>query len=88
MNCEELVRYLSDYIDNNLDDALRADAEEHLRTCRNCHVVLDSTRKTILIYKEVGQQPIPASRREDLFARLQSSLEARKDCPTDNSKSD
>jgi anti-sigma factor RsiW len=83
MNCEELVRYLSDYIDNNLDEDLRADAEEHLRTCHNCHVVLDSTRKTILIYQELGRQPMPASRRQDLYARLQRAIVERRDCPPD-----
>lgn len=81
MNCEQLIRYLSDYIDNNLDEALRQDAEEHLRTCHNCHVVLDSTRKTILFYKGSSRQPIPAPRRERLFDRLQRAIADREDCP-------
>ncbi len=86
MTCEELIHYLSEYIDNNLDENLRADAEEHLRTCQNCHIALDTTRKTILIYKEVGAQPIPTSQRDSLFARLQQALAARKDCPPDMTK--
>ncbi|MCX7977091.1 MAG: zf-HC2 domain-containing protein [Bellilinea sp.] len=81
MNCEELIRYLSDYIDNNLDEDLRADAEEHLRTCHNCHVVLDTTRKTILMYKGSLKEPIPAPRREALFDRLLKAIEEHDDCP-------
>ncbi len=88
MNCEELISYLSDYIDNNLDEALRADAEEHLRTCQNCHIALDTTKKTILIYKELGGQPIPASQRSDLYERLKKAIETRKDCPPGMLKSD
>lgn len=81
MKCEELIHYLSDYIDNNLDEALRADAEEHLRSCHNCHVVLDSTRKTILIYQSLNRDPMPVSRRDALFNRLQKAFEAREDHP-------
>lgn len=83
MNCEELIHYLSDYIDNDLEETLRADAEEHLRTCQNCHIALDTTQKTILIYKEIGAQLIPASQRVDLFERLQQALSSRKDYPTE-----
>ena len=87
MNCEELIRYLSDYIDNNLDEALKVEAEEHLHTCQNCHIVLDSTRKTIVIYKELGQQPIPAIQREALYERLRKAIDARKNCPPEITKS-
>jgi len=80
MNCEELIRYLSDYIDRNLSDELQADAQAHLATCRNCHVVLDTTQQTIFLYKETGRRGIPIERRADLFARLQQSLADRKDC--------
>jgi len=80
MNCEELIRYLSDYIDRNLSDELQADAQAHLATCRNCYVVLDTTQLTIFLYKETGRRGIPIERRADLFARLQRSLADRKDC--------
>jgi anti-sigma factor RsiW len=80
MNCEELIRYLSDYIDRNLSDELHAEAQQHLATCHNCHVVLDTTQQTIFLYKETGRRGIPIERRADLFARLQQSLADRKDC--------
>jgi len=49
MQCAELVSYLSDYIDNNLSEELTREAQEHLATCQNCHIVLDSTQRTILL---------------------------------------
>jgi heterodisulfide reductase subunit B len=79
MRCEELVAYLSDYIDNNLDEALRADAEAHLATCHNCHVVLDTTQKTILLYRRTNQAGIPVAQRDALFQRLQAVLDKRTD---------
>ncbi len=81
MNCEELVRYLSDYIDDNLSPELRAEAEAHLATCQNCHIVLDTTRKTILLYKEAGKQEISLDHKVEIFNRLQNIFSQRKDCP-------
>jgi predicted anti-sigma-YlaC factor YlaD len=75
MKCEELITYLSDYIDQNLSDELRADAQEHLSTCQNCRVVLDTTQKMIFLYRQNGKQGIPAGRRKDLFLRLQQQLD-------------
>jgi anti-sigma factor RsiW len=82
MNCEELIHYLSDYIDRNLSDELQAEAQEHLATCHNCHVVLDTTRQTIYLYRQSGRQAIPSEHRSELFARLQQSLAGRKDLPS------
>jgi anti-sigma factor RsiW len=77
VNCEELIRYLSDYIDQGLDEKLRAEAEEHLAACHNCHVVLDTTRKTITLYRAAGRREIPADRRQHLFRQLQEAMEKR-----------
>jgi hypothetical protein len=44
------------------------------------YVVLDTTRQTIILYRETGLRGIPIERRADLFARLQRSLADRKDC--------
>jgi len=78
MNCEDLLRYLSDYIDNGLSEKLRADAEEHLATCRNCQVVLDTTRQTIVLYRETQREGIPVDRRSALFGQLEKALAARR----------
>jgi len=80
MNCEQLVEYLSDYIDHDLNEELTAEARQHLATCRNCHIVLDTTRQTILLCKQAGRKGIPMERRADLFARLQNALGERKNC--------
>lgn len=77
MDCETLVQYLSDYIDQNLDETFSLAAEEHLRTCQNCQVVLDSTQKMIVLYREQGQQKIPAQRRQKLFNQLSEAFSKR-----------
>lgn len=74
MTCEELLVYLSDYIDQNLDEALINEAQKHLATCPNCRVVLDTTQQTIFLYRQHGRRTIPAQRRQRLFNQLQAAF--------------
>jgi hypothetical protein len=76
--CEDLVNYLSDYIDNNLNEELTEAAREHLATCHNCQVVLDSTQQMILLYRERGQaQRIPGGRQQALFDQIANPFAER-----------
>jgi hypothetical protein len=80
LNCEDLMKYLSDYIDNHLDEDLSEAAREHLASCHNCSVVLDSTQQMILLYRERGQsQRIPAGRQQALYDRIASAFAQRDD---------
>ena len=74
ITCEELLQYLSDYIDNDLDEELTAVAKDHLASCHNCRVVLDSTQQTIFLFREQGKRTIPAERRQRLFSQLQTAF--------------
>ncbi len=83
MDCQTLISYLSDYLDNNLSAELTAEAREHLATCRNCHVVLDTTQQTIRLYRQRGQrQGLPPRRHAALFDQLAQALASRpaEDC--------
>ncbi|WP_420640981.1 anti-sigma factor family protein [Candidatus Leptofilum sp.] len=74
MKCEELLQYLSDYIDQELEEELNSEAQEHLATCQNCRVVLDSTQQTIFLFREQGKRTIPAQSRVRLFNQLQDAF--------------
>lgn len=74
MKCEQLLQYLSDYIDQELDEELTAEAQEHLATCQNCRVVLDSTQQTIFLFREQGKRTIPAQSKTRLFNQLQDAF--------------
>ncbi len=81
MKCDELIKYLSDYVDQKLDTELSEEVREHLATCEHCCIMLDTTRKTILLYKTVGHEELPLSKRTRLFERLEAELIKRGDCP-------
>ena len=78
MTCEELVSYLSEYIDGDLSEDLRADAREHLATCNNCHVVLDTTQQMIVLLRQSGPRSIPIERRKVLFQKLKAVFDQRR----------
>lgn len=71
MTCEELVRSLSDYIDGALTAQARADADAHLASCPNCHLVLETTRCTILLYRAAASPALTGERRARLLVRLE-----------------
>jgi len=75
LTCEDLVRYLSDYLDGDLDEELSQAARDHLATCENCSVVLDSTQKTILLYQEQGQATqLSSGRKDDLYKQIAAAF--------------
>lgn len=78
MDCETLLRYLSDYIDRNLETAMVEAAQEHLAICANCRVVLDTTQQTILLYREQKEIIIPAERRQALWEQISAAFEKKK----------
>lgn len=71
LTCDQLLEHLSDYIDGTLSDELVEAAQEHLLTCHNCHVVLNSTQQTILLYREQQlAQAMPDTRQKVIYNRL------------------
>lgn len=73
MNCQEFVLNLSALIDNELSPERTEEALAHLRTCNNCHIVLTTTQKTLLLSKEALMATLPAERKERLLSSIQLS---------------
>jgi anti-sigma factor RsiW len=84
MNCQQAVRLLSDYIDGTLSPARRLELEAHLATCHDCHVVLDTTQCTILLYR-ASRSALDAERRRLLLERLEKACRGCADRRTDGS---
>ena len=77
IRCEDVLRELSNYLDGEVDPALRLELETHLRGCKRCSVLLDSTRKTLRIVADTRIIELPAGFSDRLKARLTSALERR-----------
>lgn len=70
MTCSEFLAELDDLIDNTVSMVLRADLEEHLRDCDHCVITLNTTRKTIEVYRNYELYELPANLRERLQAAI------------------
>ena len=74
VTCAEVVKELSNYIDDDIDPKLRAEIENHLRGCRRCSVLLDSTRKTLRIVGDDRVFEVPVGYSERLHNFLAKKL--------------
>jgi anti-sigma factor RsiW len=70
LNCEGVIRELSNYIDGELDAAVKQELERHLSHCEDCTMVLDQTKKSIEILCDSEPIPLP----KDLSSRLHAVL--------------
>jgi anti-sigma factor RsiW len=68
--CRKLLKDLSDYVDGELDQALCVEIERHMDECDNCRVVVDTLRKTVLLYHSLPPEPMPVDVEARLFRRL------------------
>ncbi len=73
MSCAHLLQDLSDYIDGTLAPERRAGLEAHLADCDKCHLVLDTTQCTILLYRAAASPVLDPARREALLRRLEKA---------------
>ena len=68
MTCTEFLKILDEVIDESLVAETRAEIETHLHKCGHCEVVLNTTRKTIEIYRSHEIYELPAGVSERLHA--------------------
>lgn len=77
MNCRGLIQEISAYLDGELAPELLADIEVHLERCKDCRLIVDTTRKTIEIYYSAQPLPLPSDVRERLHQALVKRLSRR-----------
>ena len=73
LTCKEFLQELNDYLDDVVDIQLRRRLEAHITECPNCFVILDTTKKTIQVYKGMQAQTLP----EDVHSRLIQAVERK-----------
>jgi anti-sigma factor RsiW len=68
---------LSDYLDGELGPTLCRQLETHLASCPNCRIMLDSLTKTVRIFREGREEPLPEELKSTLRNALQKKLHER-----------
>jgi anti-sigma factor (TIGR02949 family) len=73
LTCSQFLDELSDYLDETAQGELRQELEKHVSECPDCWVIVDTTQKTLKIYKGLEPEPLP----NGLRARLMGALERK-----------
>ncbi|MGB8729438.1 MAG: zf-HC2 domain-containing protein [Candidatus Sulfotelmatobacter sp.] len=74
LNCEQVWREISNYVDGDVDAGLRSAMDEHFRTCAHCASVLVGTRNVVRLYGDERMLEVPAGFGQRLEKRLEKRL--------------
>jgi hypothetical protein len=75
VNCEQVWREISNYLEGDIDDSLHAAMETHFRECKRCQAVLDGMRNVIGLYGDERMVEMPLGFGYRLQRRLQENLQ-------------
>jgi putative zinc finger protein len=78
LSCADFLAEFGDYLENLADPDLRARLEEHLRECKTCQVIVDSTKKTIRIVTDSDSFSVPADNVESIVKDVMARIRDRK----------
>lgn len=82
LNCEQVWRELSNYLEGDVDAGLRAAMDAHVRTCARCRSVLEGTRNVVRLYGDERMIEVPAGFGRRLERRLARSGRVRSNWAT------
>jgi predicted anti-sigma-YlaC factor YlaD len=74
VRCKTIIAQLSEYLDGNANAETREMIENHLRHCRHCTAVYDSTRRMLVITGDERVFEVPAGFSERLHGFLDKVL--------------
>ena len=78
IECAEVWRQISDYLDDEVDPGLRARMSSHFKDCAHCSAVLDGTRNVVELVGDGRAFEIPSGANERFYKKLNDHLAAHK----------
>jgi predicted metal-dependent HD superfamily phosphohydrolase len=76
VDCQEVWRGISDYIDGDLFPVQRAALDQHFAECHHCTALLDSMRNIIALYRDERVLAPPDGFHERLHRRLREETKS------------
>ena len=76
-SCEQVWRDISNYVDGDIDAALRSSIDEHFKTCKRCASVLAGTKNVVALYGDERMLEVPAGFSRRLENRLARNAAAK-----------
>jgi hypothetical protein len=75
LNCQEVWREISNYVDGDVEAGLRVRMDEHFRTCAQCASVLAGVKNVVQLYGDEQMLEVPAGFSQRLEKRLEEKLQ-------------
>ena len=73
INCKDVWREVSNYIDDDLDGDLRQRLEAHFKGCQHCSAILDGTRNVLRLVGDGHAFELPAGFSQRLRQRIDAA---------------
>ena len=77
ITCEEFFAEFADYLESHVSPEVRQELELHLSQCRVCHVLYDSSRKTVKIVSESNSFELPQDVVDPIIDRVMAKLRTK-----------
>jgi anti-sigma factor (TIGR02949 family) len=78
ITCKEFLKELNEYLDDLVDPETKSHWQAHVDECPNCFVIVDTTKKTMQVYKGMQEQEVPTDIKSRLMQALEKKMAARK----------
>lgn len=77
VTCKDFLKELGDYLDETVDPQVKEELSKHINECPNCWVVLNTTQKTIQVYKGMDPDPLPNGVHDRLIGALEKKIKSQ-----------
>jgi len=77
VTCKEFLEELNDYLDETIGPEAKKHWQDHVDECPNCFVIVDTTRKTLQVYKGMQEQQVPEDVRKRVWKALELKMDAK-----------
>lgn len=73
MSCQQFVEIVTDYLEQQLDEARKLWTEEHLAECDACREYLRQMRETVNALRSLGDETLDPAQRERILAAMRTA---------------
>ena len=73
MTCTEFLAQMTDYFDGDVEPQLLEEIQSHLCECHHCEILVDTTQKTIRVYRDHQVYDLTDEVRERNVARIMAA---------------
>lgn len=76
MTCQQFVEIVTEYLEQQLDEARKLWTEEHLAGCDACRNYLEQMRQTIAALRNLGDETLDPRQRERILDAMRAARPA------------